>query len=109
MSGEDTDQGATMWWVFTAMCSLRHPPLYLPIQFDVDVDARRARLVVSGQLESHGEPILNPVTGVEHRVRIDLPNGFEYRLAEIGSGRTRATGAIPLDLITPTVNSRTFT
>jgi hypothetical protein len=27
-----------------------------------------------------------------------LPNGFEYRIAEIGSGRTKATGAIKLDL-----------
>jgi hypothetical protein len=98
MSGEDTDQGATMWWVFTAMCSLRHPPLYRPIQFEVDVDARRARLVVPGLVESHGEPIRNPVTGAEHRVRIDLPNGFEYEMAEIGSGNTHATGSISLDL-----------
>jgi hypothetical protein len=27
-----------------------------------------------------------------------LPDGFEYRIAEIGSGTTRATGAIKLDL-----------
>lgn len=38
------------------------------------------------------EPIRNPVTGAEHRARIDLPNGFEYRIAEISSGNTR-TGA----------------
>jgi hypothetical protein len=49
-------------------------------------------------LEAVGEPIRNPVTGAEHRVRIDLPHGFEYRLAEIGSGTTKATGAIKMDL-----------
>jgi len=36
--------------------------------------------------------------GAVHRARIDLPHGFEFRIAEIGSGTTRATGAIKLDL-----------
>ena len=55
------------------------------------------RLVVPGIIESSGEPIRNPVTGAEHRVRIDLPDGFEYRLAEMGSGSTKALGQIKLD------------
>ncbi len=38
------------------------------------------------------------MSGAEHRVRIDLPSGFEYRIAEIGSGRTQASGTIKLDL-----------
>lgn len=98
MSGQETDEMATMWWVFSAMCSTKHEPLFKPIKLDIDLDGRRGQLVVPEVLESTGEPIRNPVTGVEHRVRIDLPNGFEYRLAEIGSGRTRATGKITLDL-----------
>jgi len=49
-------------------------------------------------MEATGEPIRNPVTGAEHRARIDLPHGFEFRIAEVGSGTTRATGAIKLDL-----------
>lgn len=79
-------------------CSTKLAPLFKPIEFEVDVDARRARLVVPGIVESSGEPIRNPVTGAEHRARIDLPHGFEYRLAEIGSGRTRADGPIKLEL-----------
>ena len=98
MTGQDTKDMATMWWVYAAMCPTKLEPLYRPIDFQVDVDARRARVVVPGILESSGEPIRNPVTGAEHRVRIDLPHGFEYRLAEIGSGRTKATGQIKLDL-----------
>jgi hypothetical protein len=74
------------------------PTLYKPIEFEVDVDARRGRFSVPGLLQTTGEPILNPVTGAEHRVRIDLPNGFEYRLAEIGRASTQGTGEIPLDL-----------
>lgn len=97
MTGQDTADMATAWWVYAAMCPTKLEPLFKPIEFEVDVDARRARLVVPGILESSGEPIRNPVTGAEHRVRIDLPHGFEFRLAEIGSGRTKATGQITLD------------
>jgi hypothetical protein len=98
MSGEETEEMATMWWVFSAMSPNKLEPLFVPIDFEVDVEARRARLNIPGLLESSGEPIRNPVTGAEHRARIDLPHGFEYRIAEIGSGTTKATGAIKLDL-----------
>jgi hypothetical protein len=98
MSGQETADMATMWWVYAAMCPTKLEPLFKSIEFEVDVDARRARLVVPGIVESTGEPIRNPVSGAEHRARIDLPHGFEYRLAEVGSGRTRATGQIKLDL-----------
>jgi hypothetical protein len=53
---------------------------------------------VPGVVETIGEPIRNPVTGAEHRARIDLPYGFEYRIAEMGSASTTATGAVKLDL-----------
>jgi hypothetical protein len=98
MSGEDTKEAATMWWVFSAMCSTRLQPLFMPIRLEIDVAARKGHLVVPGIVEASGEPIHNPVTGKEHRVRIELPDGFEYRIAEIGSGRTKATGEIELDL-----------
>jgi hypothetical protein len=98
LSGEETEDMATVWWVFGAMSPNKLPPLLLPIDFEVDVEARRARLNIPGVLEAIGEPIRNPVTGGEHRARIDLPHGFEYRIAEIGSGTTRATGAIKLAL-----------
>lgn len=98
MTGQETNEMATMWWVYAAMCPTKLEPLFKPIDLEVDVDARRARLVAPGIIESSGEPIRNPVTGAESRARIDLPHGFEYRLAEVGSARTRATGAITLEL-----------
>ena len=42
------------------------------------------------------EPIRNPVTGNIHRARIDLPHGFEYEIAEMGSASTTTTGEIKL-------------
>jgi hypothetical protein len=96
MTGEDTDEMATMWWVYSLMAPNKLAPLSAPIEYVVDVDARRARIVVPGILEITGQPIKNPVTGAEHRVRIDIPAGFEYRIAEIASGTTKANGAIQL-------------
>jgi hypothetical protein len=98
MLGHDTQDMATMWWVFSAMSPNKEETIFASIDFEVDVDARRGRLVVPELIESHGEPIRNPVTGDEHRVRIDLPKGFEYRLAEIGSGRSSTKGKIQFDL-----------
>jgi hypothetical protein len=97
MSGKETKNAATMWWVYSAMCPTKLEPLFKPIEFEVDVDARRAHLLVPGIIETVGEPIRNPVTGIEHRARIDLPNGFEYRLGEVASGTTIATGSVKLD------------
>jgi len=98
MQGKETEPMATMWSVFTAMCSTILDPLSKPIDLEVDVDGRTGRLSIPGVVETWGEPIKNPVTGAVHRVRIDMPEGFEYSLAEIGSGTTKATGEIKLDM-----------
>jgi hypothetical protein len=97
LTGQETDDMATMWWVYAAMAPNKLEPLFRPIEFEVDVEARRGHFQVPGIIETVGEPIRNPVTGAEHRVRIDLPAGFEFRIAEIGSATTRATGAVALD------------
>ncbi len=97
MRGEETAPMATMWSVYTTMCSTILEPISAAIDFEVDVEARTARLSIPGVVETTGEPILNPVTGAVHRARIDLPHGFEYALAEMGSGTTKATGEIKLD------------
>lgn len=98
LGGQDTEPGATMWQVFSTVIDKVHEPLFRPIEFMVDIGARKARLVVPGLIESRGEPILNPVTGAEHRARIEIPNGFEYSVAEVGRGWTKTSGPIELDL-----------
>jgi hypothetical protein len=98
LSGQDTEPGATIFNVFASTLEKLHDPIFIDIAFEVDVDKRRARLVVPGHIETRGEPILNPVTGAEHRVRIDNPNGFEYKLAEIGRGWSKTTAPVSFDL-----------
>lgn len=98
MSGQDTAPMATIFAVFATTLTEVYEPIYAPIEFEVDVEARRGRFRIEGVVDTHGEPIRNPVSGEEHRVRIDIPHGFEYELAEIGSGSTKTQGKIPLTL-----------
>lgn len=95
--GEDTDEGATHWWVFRMMSRTIHPLLRKPIHYEVDLEARTARVSIPGVLESVGRPIKG-ATGQEHRVRIEIPDGIEFERAEIGSATTTGQGAISLDL-----------
>ena len=96
--GEDTKEMATMWWVFSAMSPNKLETLYKPIDFQVDVSKRKGRMSIPGIIEMAGEPIRNPVTGAEHRARIDLPDGFEYKIAEIGSASSSVKGPIAMEL-----------
>lgn len=98
LHGQETEEGATHWWVFNAMCDTQHETLFRSIECEVDIEARRARIVIPGLLESSGEPIISPATGNEHRVRIDIPGGIEFDIAEIGSASTRTDTAAAITL-----------
>lgn len=97
MCGEGADAGSTMLQIYHAMCSKVHEPLFKPIALELDMDKRSARVHVAGVVDTTVEPLRNQVTGAEHRARIDLPMGKEFRIAEVASGTTRASGSIPLD------------
>lgn len=98
LKGGETEEAKTHWWVYHTMSSKVHEPVFTPIEFEMDIERRAARVRIPGILESTGRPIVSPVTGQEHRVRIDIPNGIEFELAEIGSASTKADGPIKLDL-----------
>ena len=98
MSGGETYPFATMFNVFASTMETVYDPVFTKIDFDVDIEERNGRINVEGCFETVGEPIRNPVTGDPHRVRIDLPHGFEYSIAEIGSASSNVRGPIPLML-----------
>jgi hypothetical protein len=98
MSGQDTAPMATMFAVYFSTLEKVFDPIFAKIDFDVDVEARKGRYSVPGLVETRGEPIKNPVTGAESRARIDLPHGFEYEIAEMGSATSTTQGNIKLDL-----------
>jgi len=70
-----------------------HEPQFVPIDFEVDVEGRTARLRVDGKVEMDGVPIMN-IGGKEIRAQIHLEGGFEYEVAEIGSGTSRSISPI---------------
>ncbi len=96
--GEDTTPGATHFNVFNSTMAEVLETLYAPIELEVDVEARTAHLSVPGVVESTGSPIIDPFSGEAHRARINLPNGFEYTVAEMGSGSSKSTAGIELEL-----------
>jgi hypothetical protein len=96
--GGETEEAKTHWWVFHAMSSKQHEPQFKPIELDVDIEARTGRVRVEGLIEGSGKPITSPATGELHRVRIDIPNGIEFELAEIGMASCKSSGPITLDL-----------
>ena len=94
---EDTDERRTSFSIFNAMCSTVLDPIFAPIEFEVDMEARTARGRVPGLIVTDAGLIRNPVTGAEHRAQIVLPNGFGFTVAEMGSGSSKTTGEIPLE------------
>lgn len=98
MSGLDTVPGATFFQVFSATFEKVHDPVFAAIDLDIDVDGRTARLRVPGWIDAHGEPIINPVSGEEHRARINLPDGFEYDSCEVGRGWASTQGPVDVQL-----------
>ena len=98
MSGLDTVPGATFFQVFATTYTKVHDPVFAPIDLRVDIDGRSAQLNVPGWIDARGEPIVNPVTGEAHRARINLPQGFEYDVCEVGRGWAQTQGPVDVQL-----------
>jgi hypothetical protein len=98
VAGEETAPGATHFYVFSSTLSRVLDPIVAPIELEIDVVARRAHLSVPGLVEAEGAPIRDPFSGGEHRVVIELPDGFEFTRTEVGRGNTRVSAGIQLDL-----------
>ena len=98
MSGLDTVEGATFFQVFSTTFETVHDPVFAPIELELDVDGRSARLAIPGWIDARGEPIVNPFSGEEHQARINLPHGFEYDTCEVGRGWATTQGPVAIEL-----------
>jgi len=96
MSGKHSAEG-TLFHIFSLIVTKMHDPLFAAITFDFDKEARTARVAAPGILESYTRPITNPITGLPHRIRVVMPEGFEHIEGEIASADIRSTGAIVFD------------
>ena len=78
-------QGGAVFEIFSAVTPNKLGTISAPITFESHRDARIGKISIPGVGDTRIEPIKNPVTGETHRARIDLPDGFEYKLAEVGN------------------------
>jgi hypothetical protein len=85
LAGEEQEPN-TAFNIYASTMAEEFDPVFASIEFDCDLVARVGRLVVPGWIEMTVEPIRNPVTGAPHRAQIRLPEGFEFREAEMASG-----------------------
>lgn len=103
MTGGDTEEMATMWFVYAKMSPNRHETLVAPISIEMNAEDRVGHAKVGSVFELEAKPVPHIVTGAPHRAAINLPHGFEYTHAEVASGRTKTTGgAIMLEKVTDT-------
>lgn len=95
LSGEEQEP-TTMFNIYGSTIETELDPIFAEIDFEFDLAGRRGRMEVKNVLKGSIEPIRNPVTGAEHRAQIRLPEGFEFRDAEMGSATYEANGALPM-------------
>ncbi len=89
--------GGEYFEIFASVMSKELNTVYAPIEVEADREARTGSVRIGDLAEATIEPIKNPVSGDPHRVRIDLPEGFEYKQAEIGNTvRARVSAEQPL-------------
>jgi hypothetical protein len=98
MTGQDTDPFATMFAVYASTITKMNPPVFTPIDLELDVEGRKGRIHVDNYIDTAGEPIRNKITGAETRAQIVLPEGFEYSVAEIGSASSRTSGPVVVEM-----------
>ena len=61
-------------------------------EFDCDIDKRTGHFTIGDVMQMSLAPIRSHVTGADRCAQIQLPNGFEFREAEMASVRFTAQG-----------------
>ena len=95
--GQEAEEFSNIFTVFAAMCDEIYDPIFTEMEFEMDMESRTAKCTAHGVCEASGEPMIG-VAGNKHRAQIHLPEGLEYRVAEVGRGRCQVRGNIELEL-----------
>jgi hypothetical protein len=92
-------KAGNVWFeVLASVIETVHQPKFVPIEFEFSLPRRHARCLIPDELETISEPIRNVVTGDTHAIRVDMPQGMEYRHPEIVTTSVlRSTGTIRFD------------
>jgi hypothetical protein len=97
ISGEACEPLSNHFSVFGSMCTDFFETLFLPIELEVDLEGRTARVDIPNVLTSAASPIINEFNGEPFHIAIARQQGsFEFSYAEIGRGSTTVTGDIEM-------------
>ncbi len=92
--GGEEQEPTTVFNIYGSTIETEFDPIFGDCVFDIDMEARTGRFKIDGVVDMRVEPIKNPVTGLDHFAQIVLPNGFEFRNAEMGSATFTSTGDV---------------
>ena len=97
--GDAGEPGSNHFSVFGSTCSEKLDALYLPIEYDVDLEARTAHLKIPDLVDSVGSPIVDEFSGEEFHIALARTAGsFEFTYAELGQGTAKTTGPLAMEL-----------
>jgi hypothetical protein len=90
--------GNAWFEVLASVVSTVLEPQFVPIEFSFDLKSRKGKVKFGNDVETTTEPIRNLATGDEHHILMDIPNGMEYRLAEVATtGILKSSGQLKFD------------
>ena len=52
LRGGETEEARTHWWVYRAMSTTVYDPIFKPIDFEVDIERRTARVSIPAKVDS---------------------------------------------------------
>jgi hypothetical protein len=92
-------QAGDAWFeVLASIVATVHEPQFVPITWEFDKAKRRARVSISGFLETVSAPLKIPATGDEQEVIVRMPNGMEYREFYVAQSVVlKGTGVLQFD------------
>lgn len=97
ISGEACKPLSNHFSVFGSLCTEFFETLFLPIELEVDLEGRTAKVDIPGVAESAGRPIINEFNGEPFHIAIARSAGsFEFTYGEIGRGTTTVTGDLEM-------------
>ena len=99
VEGEAGEPGSNHFSVFGSTCSEVLDTLYLSIDYEINLEARTARLKIPDLIDATGAPLINDFDGSEFHIGLARSEGsFEFLHAELGQGSATMSGQLAMEL-----------
>lgn len=90
--------GNAWFEILASIVTAVHQPQFVPISWEFDKKKRRARVRITGFLETESAPLTVPATGDEQQVIVQMPDGIEYKEFQVAQSVVlKGTGAVKFE------------